>query len=127
MIMKRLIRLMSIALVALLFAACSSNSPEGAVKSYLKSLQKGDYATVVKLMGIDDKDGEFSAMIQEKLKESVEKNGGISSFSVGKAEISEDGNSAVVPFEVNFGNGEKKEDTQKVKLVEGKWLLDIGK
>lgn len=127
MIMKKLFRLMSVALVAMLFAACSSNTPEAVVKSYLKSMQKGDYATAVKLMGIEDKDGEFAAMMEAKGKEVTEKAGGIKSFEVGKAEMAEDGQSAVVPYVVKFGDGETKEDTQKVKLVEGKWLIDIGK
>ena len=118
---------MSVAIVAMLFAACSSNTPEAVVKSYIKSMQKGDYATAVKLMGIDDKEGQFTAMMEEKGKETIEKDGGITSFEVGKAEIAEDGQSAIVPYTVTFGNGEKKEDTQKVKLVEGKWLIDIGK
>ena len=127
MIMKKLFRLMSVAILAMLFAACSSNTPEAVVKSYIKSMQKGDYATAVKLMGIDDKEGQFTAMMEEKGKEAIEKDGGITSFEVGKAEIAEDGQSAIVPYTVTFGNGEKKEDTQKVKLVEGKWLIDIGK
>ena len=64
--MKKLFRLMSVAILAMLFAACSSNTPEAVVKSYIKSMQKGDYATAVKLMGIDDKEGQFTVKSSAK-------------------------------------------------------------
>lgn len=127
MIMNKIIRLMSVALVALFFAACSSNSPEATVKSYLKNIQKGDYVAAVALMDIEDNNGEFAAMLEEKGNKVLEQKGGIASIEVGKAEISEDGKKANVPYSITFGNGEKREDKQCVKLEDGKWLIDMDK
>lgn len=125
--MNKLIRLMSVALMALFFAACSSNSPEATVKSYLKDIQKGDYVAAVALMDIEDENGEFAAMMEEKGKKVIDQKGGIASFEVGKAEISEDGKKANVPYTITFGNGEKKDDKQCVKLEDGKWVIDVDK
>lgn len=125
--MNKLIRLMSVALMALFFAACSSNSPEATVKSYLKNIQKGDYVAAVALMNIEDENGEFAAMMEEKGKKVINQKGGIASFEVGKAEISEDGKKANVPYTITFGNGEKKDDKQCVKLDDGKWVIDVDK
>ena len=125
--MNKLIRLMSVALMALFFAACSSNSPEATVKSYLKDIQKGDYVAAVALMDIEDENGEFAAMMEEKGKKAIDQKGGIASFEVGKAEISEDGKKANVPYTITFGNGEKKDDKQCVKLDDGKWVIDVDK
>lgn len=125
--MNKLIRLMSVALMALFFAACSSNSPEATVKSYLKNIQKGDYVAAVALMDIEDENGEFAAMMEEKGKMAIDQKGGIASFEVGKAEISEDGKKANVPYTITFGNGEKKDDKQCVKLDDGKWVIDVDK
>ena len=125
--MNKLIRLMSVAFMALFFAACSSNSPEATVKSYLKDIQKGDYVAAVALMDIEDENGEFAAMMEEKGKKVIDQKGGIASFEVGKAEISEDGKKANVPYTITFGNGEKKDDKQCVKLDDGKWVIDVDK
>ena len=125
--MNKLIRLMSVALMALFFAAFSSNSPEATVKSYLKNIQKGDYVAAVALMDIEDENGEFAAMMEEKGKKVIDQKGGIASFEVGKAEISEDGKKANVPYTITFGNGEKKDDKQCVKLDDGKWVIDVDK
>ena len=125
--MNKLSRLMSVALMALFFGACSSNSPEATVKSYLKNIQKGDYVAAVALMDIEDENGEFAAMMEEKGKKVIDQKGGIASFEVGKAEISEDGKKANVPYTITFGNGEKKDDKQCVKLDDGKWVIDVDK
>ena len=125
--MNKLIRLMSVALMALFFAACSSNSPEATVKSYLKDIQKGDYVAAVALMDIEDENGEPAAMMEEQGKKVIDQKGGIASFEVGKAEISEDGKKANVPYTITFGNGEKKDDKQCVKLDDGKWVIDVDK
>lgn len=125
--MNKLIRLMSVALMALFFAACSSNSPEATVKSYLKNIQKGDYVAAVAQMDIEDENREFAAMMEEKGKKVIDQKGGIASFEVGKAEISEDGKKANVPYTITFGNGEKKDDKQCVKLDDGKWVIDVDK
>lgn len=131
--MKKMFRLMAMAIVVLAFAACgSNNSPEGAVEKMLKSYQKSDYAAVVdqmhfsKEMSKEDKD-QLVQLFAAKDRPEVEKKGGIASFELGEVEVAEDGQSARVKYVINYGDGSQKEDDQKVILVDGKWVLDSGK
>ena len=131
--MKKIIRLMAIAIVALVFAACaSSNTPEAVTKKFLKSMQKGDYAGMVDQMYFkkaipDDEKAELVAMIAEKAKTEIDKKGGIASFEVGAAEIAEDGQTAKVPYKLNYGNETSKDDSEDLILVDGKWMVNSGK
>ena len=124
---------MAMAIVALAFAACGSkNTPEAATETMIKNLQKGDYAALVDQINFtkeisDDEKAGLVGMAQAKLGPDIEKKGGIQSYEVGKAEIAEDGQSAVVPYTVTFGEGKAEEDKQKLVLVDGKWMLDEGK
>ena len=131
--MKKMFRLMAMAIVVLAFAACgSNNTPEGAVEKMLKSYQKGDYAAVIdqmhfsKELSKDDK-AQLVQMFEEKDAPEVEKKGGIASYEITEAEVAEDGQSARVKYTLHYGNGSEKNDKQKVLLVDGKWVLDSGK
>jgi len=95
--MKKMFRLMAMAIVVLAFAACgSNNTPEGAVEKMLKSYQKGDYAAVIdqmhfsKELSKDDK-AQLVQMFEEKDAPEVEKKGGIASYDIAEAEVAEDG------------------------------------
>lgn len=133
MIMKKFFRMMSVALVALVFAACaSSNTPEAATKKYLQSMQKGDYAAMIDQMNFkkaltDEQKAELVSMVGEKAKAEVEKKGGIASFEIGVAEIAEDGQKAKVPYTLVYGDESTKEDSEDLVLVDGKWMIDSGK
>ena len=67
------------------------------------------------------------SMVQGKMAPEVEKKGGIKSFEVGEAEIAEDGQSAKVPYKLIYGDGSEESKTQKLMLVDDKWMLDEGK
>ena len=131
--MKKLCHLMAIAIVALTFAACGkSASPEGAVDACLKSYQKSDYVGMINQFYFkndltDDQKEQYAALLQGKLGPEVEKKGGIASYSIDETEMAEDGQSAVVKYTINFGNGTSSDDTMKVVLVDGKWMPDAGK
>jgi hypothetical protein len=131
--MKKMFRLMALAIVVMAFAACgNSNSPEGTVEKFLKSYQKGDYAAVVeqmhftKEMSEQDK-AQLVELFAAKDAPEVEKRGGIASYELGEVEMAEDGQSANVKYILHYGDGSQKEDAQKVILVDGKWVLDSGK
>ena len=67
-------------------------------------------------------------MLQGKLEKSIKEKGTIKSYKVVNEEISEDGDKAVVTFEVSYEDG--KTDSTAVQLVkdkDGKWWLDLGK
>lgn len=130
---KNIIRLLSVAFVAFLFAACSSSStPEAACKKYLQNVQKGDWAAVVEQMNFEEqptaeqKDA-FVGMLQEKGKKELDKRQGIASFEIGEVELAEDGQKAKVKYTINFGDGTQKADDQTFVLVDGKWMIDSGK
>jgi hypothetical protein len=131
--MKKMFRLMVMAIVVLAFAACgNSNKPEGAVEKMLKSYQKGDYAAVVdqvhfsKEMSEEDK-AQLVQLLAAKDAPQVQKKGGIASYEIGETVIAEDGQSAVVKYTIHYGDGSQKEDDQRVILVDDKWVLDSGK
>ena len=131
--MKKMIRLMAVAIVAMAMAACgSSNTPENATKAMLKSYQNGDYKALIeqvyfsKDVDQEDKD-QLVALVQAKVAPEIKKKGGIKDFEVGEAEVAEDGQSAKVPYKLIYGDGSEEEKTQKLVLVDDKWLLDEGK
>lgn len=132
--MKKLILMTAVALISLCFAACtSSNTPEGVTKAYLSAVQKGDYEKDLNLYYSkdtetdDEKEAEILQMFEDKMKSSIEDKQGIASYEVGIAELSEDGNKAVVPYTVRYGNGTDKEASMKTIKADGKWYLDAGK
>lgn len=131
--MKKFFRMMSVALVALVFAACaSSNNPEAVTKKYLQTMQKGDYAAMLDQMyfknGLtDEQKAELVGMVEQKAKAEVEKKGGIASFEIGAAEIAEDGQTAKVPYTLKYGDESTKEDSEDLILVDGKWWINSGK
>ena len=122
--MKKLFRLMAVAIVAMAMVACGgNNTPEAATKAMLKRFQKGDYKAMVEQIHFS----KLVSMVQGKMAPEVEKKGGIKSFEVGEAEIAEDGQSAKVPYKLIYGDGSEESKTQKLVLVDGKWMLDEGK
>lgn len=131
--MKKMIRLMAVAIVAMAMVACgSSNTPENATKAMLKSFQNGDYKALIeqvhfsKEVSQEDKD-QLVALVQAKVAPEIKKKDGIKNFEVGEAELAEDGQSAKVSYKIIYGNGSEEAKTQKLVLVDGKWLLDEGK
>ncbi len=132
--MKKMILLAAVALITVCFAACTSaNTPEGVTKAYLTAVQKGNYEKALNLYyskdAKHDKENETDIlqMFEDKMKTSIEDKQGIASFEVGVAELSEDGNKAVVPYTVHYGDGSDKETVMKTVKVDGKWYLDSGK
>lgn len=124
---------MAVAIVAMAMVACgSSNTPENATKAMLKSFQNGDYQALIeqvhfsKEVSQEDKD-QLAALVQAKVAPEIKKKDGIKNFEVGEAELAEDGQSAKVSYKIIYGNGSEEAKTQKLVLVDGKWLLDEGK
>ncbi len=131
--MKKIFRLMAIAIVAFAFAACGGNAtPEKAAEKFLKTYQKGDYVGMVDQMHFSqeptkEQKEQFAGMIEQKVASEIAKKDGIASFEVKEAEIAEDGQKAKVEYILHFGNGTESDDTLKLVLVDGKWMVDGGK
>ena len=132
--MKKVISLLSIALMAIAFMACSSkkNTPEGVVDSYLKALQQNDARKALEMFHFSkeltpEEFDQYVQMVDEKVTKQNEKKGGIESWEIEPAEMAEDGESAIVRYTVKYGDGSENKDKQKVVKIDGKWMLDSGK
>lgn len=133
--MKKMIRLMSVALVALALVACGSKgakTPEAATEAFLKEYKAGNYEALVDQMHFsteltkEQKDG-FVSMIKEKAAAEIEKKQGIADYEIGEVVIAEDGQSAKVNYILKYGDGSEKKDKLSLVLVEDKWRVDGGK
>ena len=132
--MKKVISLLSIALMAIAFVACSSskNTPEGVVDAYLKAMQQNDTRKALEMFHFSkeltsEEFDEYVQMIDDKVKKQNEKKGGIASWEITETELAEDGESAVVKYTVKYGDGSEQKDKQKAVKIDGKWMLDSGK
>lgn len=136
--MKKLMSFVLAVFAIIALAACSSNSPKSVAKKAMKSIVDKDYKTYVDLIYFDNakkspEDVEkakeqLREMLQGKLEKSIKEKGAIKSYKVVNEEISEEGDKAVVTFEVSYEDG--KTDSTAVQLVkdkDGKWWLDLGK
>lgn len=136
--MKKLMSFVLAVFAIIALAACSSNSPKSVAEKAMKSIVDKDYKTYVDLIYFDNakkspEDVEkakeqLREMLQGKLEKSIKEKGAIKSYKVVNEEISEEGDKAVVTFEVSYEDG--KTDSTAVQLVkdkDGKWWLDLGK
>lgn len=129
--MKKILSILSIALVAIIFAACSNNSPAGVVEEYVSCLQNGKYDKAVELFHFksaptDDQKAFMISMIG-KAAEKYQEKGGIASVKINDVQVAESGEAATVSYTTTYGDGSTKDDKDKVIKVDGKWLLDSGK
>ncbi|MBE6324340.1 MAG: DUF4878 domain-containing protein [Bacteroidales bacterium] len=132
--MKKVFYLLSIALMAMAFVACSSskNTPEGVVDAYLKAMQKNDSRKALEMYHFskpltDEQFEEYVQMVDDKVKKENDKKGGIVSWEIEAPEMAENAESAVVRYTVKYGDGTEDKDKQKVVKIDGKWMLDSGK
>ena len=132
--MKKVFYLLSIALMAMAFVACSSskNTPEGVVDAYLKAMQKNDSRKALEMFHFSkeltpEEFDEYVQMVDDKVKKENDKKGGIVSWEIEAPEMAENAESAVVRYTVKYGDGTEDKDKQKVVKIDGKWMLDSGK
>lgn len=119
-------------------AACSSSTatPGSAAVKYAECLQKGDYEAFVDGIAYDEKmsaddvkqaKAMFLSLLQDKYAKNVEKEGNIKSIEMVSETVAEDGKTAVVELKMVTEEGKEKTEKVKMRLVDGKWLMDIGK
>jgi len=120
-------------LAALFAMACSSGGGKGPGEVYQDAMMKladGQYDVVMGMMTMDDDAEELSGEEKEKTMAilgmahgQIQAKGGIKEFTILEEVIAEDGLSAVVKFEVVFGDGDTSEDEATMLKVDGKWLM----
>ena len=134
--MKKLLYLSLMAIVSLLIASCSNNSPGSALKHYMDAMNDKNFEEVAD--GIAFKEGltleqqqqvreRWITLLQDKAEKSAKQQGAIKSFEIISEEISEDGTTAEVKYKQVFEDGTEKEGTQAMVKRDGKWLMDVGK
>ena len=130
--MKKVLSILSLALVALAFVSCSKNSPEGVIEQYVADIQAGQYEDAIDLFYFkntptDSQKQQYAAMLRDKLGKELDKKGGISGVEITNVDVAEDGNSANVDYTLKYGDGSAKSKKTKVLKVDGKWKMDAGK
>jgi hypothetical protein len=105
-------------------AVKKKDSPSDVMEKALKTLQQKDYKGIVKYMpSAEDASEDDIAQMAALIEMVYEVNGGLKDYEILGEEISEDGQSATVTTKYIFGNGETKEDIDKLILTENGWLI----
>lgn len=130
--MKKVLSILSLALVVLTFVSCSKNSPEGVIQQYVADIQAGQYEDAIDLFYFkksltDSQKQQYAAMLRDKLGKELDKKGGISGVEITNVEMAEDGESANVSYTIKYGDGSAKASTDKVVKVDGDWKLETNK
>ena len=130
--MKKVLSILSLALVALAFVSCSKNTPEAVVEQYVSALQAGQYEEAIDLFYFkkdlsDDQKQQYVSMMREKWGKELDKKGGITGFEITNVATTSDGNSAVVSYVMKYGDGTTKSETAKLLKIDDKWKMDAGK
>lgn len=123
--------ILCIALVSLLFVAtsCGSSTPSDVTVKAVTAMQTGDMKTYISLLDATQaQKDKFASMFEEKgesyLAEMEKSVGKFDHVEILSETIAEDGNSAVVKFEIFYSkDGHSKKDKLKLTLVDGKWLV----
>lgn len=130
--------LFGIALITATFALVScgdggpggSSSPGDVIKTYIESIANEDYDTIIALC-VNKKGEELTKEEQDKLKaffpkikEEIDKKGGLKEVIILKETISVDGATATVKGKVVMGNGDiGDESDSKLINVNGEWKV----
>lgn len=130
--MKKIITSMLFALVAVLFVACTANSPKGVTENYLKALQAGDTDAMKELIYFKNENSEkvmeqFMGLMNSKVLPEIEKHGGIVSYEVTSENINENGETAKVEYKYTLKDGKEEKGATDCIKVDGTWMLDSGK
>jgi hypothetical protein len=130
--MKKVLSILSLALVALAFVSCSKNTPEAVVEQYVSALQAGQYEEAIDLFYFkkdlsDDQKQQYVSMMREKWGKELDKKGGITGFEITNVETAADGNSAVVSYIMKYGDGTTKSENAQLLKIDDKWKMDAGK
>lgn len=124
-----------LAMCALLFSACSPNSPSEAAKKYATYLKNGDFEKWVDgvAFGEDATDANVKASkamllaMMEAGKEKLNEKGGIKNIETVSETISEDGKTAKVTLKITYGDGTSEESSSDMIQEKGTWKMYMKK
>lgn len=120
-------KLLLIALVAILFAGCSSDKPVDVVKSYLNSCKSENFDKAIQCFDLNDemKKEEIEALVA-KMKAGYAETSGIDKFEILTEEIDDEAGKANIEAKIIFKDG--TEDVENYKLLKnekGDWKIDL--
>ena len=102
------------------------NSPSEVVKSFIRTLEKGEVSeTEIKnyITSHEYPDTFISIAGIDYIKEAIKHNGGIKKIDILKEDIYSESESAYVDFKIEFKNGSDYEKYLRLIKEEGKWKL----
>lgn len=133
-------KLLSISIVMFAFIAlvsCKGNSPSAVVEESIQCLIDKDYEGYVDYIAFNEDatteeigkhKAELQALLEHKLVIEMEKKGGVKGCKILSEEIDEELKTAVVKFELTYGDGSTEQQEQKMEQnKDGKWLMDCDK
>ena len=133
--MKKLLFAIVCLVASFTFASCGGSTPADEAAKCIELLKNKDYEGFVETIAlkgetteeIDQQKQFYIGMLQSKAEKTFEKKGGIDSYTLVSEEISEDGNSAKVEYEITYGDGSKDSTKFNMVKVDGDWKQEIKK
>lgn len=135
--MKKLLFVL-VCVFAIMATSCGggSSTPTDATSDCLELIKAKDYEGFVKSLKMKDSatpeeieqaQQMYLALFKEKVDKQIEKKGGFASYSILSEEISEDGATAKVKYEIAYGDGSTDNQTMDLVCVNGEWKPEIKK
>jgi hypothetical protein len=112
------------------------DTPTSITKSIYSQLQSGNYEKGIEVFTsyLDsdktptaEEKKQFIEGFSAKAKDTMDKKGGVKSFTIVNETISSDGISATVEAQVTYGNGKTEEEKLKFIKKDGQWKINLGK
>lgn len=116
--------------------SCGGTTPADAAKDCIEMVKAGDYEGFVETIKFSDEmtaeeveqtKAMYVSLLSDKGAKQIEKKGGMESYTLVSEEISEDGQTAKVVYEVVYADGSKDEQKFDMILVDGKWMQQVNK
>jgi len=126
------VRLILVALCALVFAACSTkaDSPSGVVKEYLNCVKAGEFEKAVNCFYFKEKVGEVELKaLAQKLEQGYSKEGKLLKYEIVSEEVEKDEAGNIIKGKVGvkffYENDVENEETITTIKDNGVWKIDF--
>lgn len=114
----------------------AASTPAGAAAEGIELIKAKDYEGFVETIKMSDKATPeeveqtkqlYVSLFRDKAGKQMEKKGGIQSYTLVSEEIAEDGQTAVVKYEITYGNGSTDKQKFDMILDGGEWKHNVKK